>query len=94
MRFGGVPMSVAMPPTEAEYAIPRKRAFANGATAAVSPVNSSILVIMARAFGTIVRAVAVLEIHMERKAVTMIIPKSKILGFNPNIKTVLRAILE
>ena len=94
IRFGGVPISVAIPPMEAEKAIARKSDFANGAIISGSPVNSSSFVIIARAFGTIVSAVAVLEIHIERKAVTTIMPSKRSLGLNPKMRTVFSAILE
>lgn len=94
IKFGGVPIKVAIPPIEAEKAIDNNNDFANGSIAFGSPVISSNLVTIANAFGTIVNAVAVFEIHMERNAVTMIMPKRSILGFNPKIKTVFRAILE
>ena len=71
-----------------------KRHLANGSIIAESPVISSSLVMMARAFGIMVRAVAVFEIHMPKKVVTSIMPSNKSHGFNPKIKTVLRAILE
>lgn len=94
IRLGGVPISVAIPPIDAEKAMARKSDLEKGSTAAGSPVISSSLVTIARALGTIVRAVAVFDIHIDKKAVTIIIPHNNIRGRSPNIKTVLRAIRE
>lgn len=94
IRFGGVPINVATPPIEDENAIARKRDFANGSILFESPVISSSFVMIAIAFGTIVRAVAVLDIHIDKNAVTIMIPQSKRRGFKPKIKTVLSAIRE
>lgn len=94
IKLGGVPISVAIPPIEAEKAIDRKSDFENGSTEAGSPVISSSLVTMASALGTIVRAVAVFDIHIDKKAVTIMIPHNKTRGFKPKIRTVLSAIRE
>ena len=94
IRLGGVPINVAMPPIEAEKAVARKSDFEKGSTLAGSPVISSSLVMMASAFGTIVSAVAVLDIHIDKKAVTIIIPHNNMRGRKPKIKTVLSAMRE
>ena len=48
---------------------------------------------MATAMGSIIKVVAVFEIHIERKAVVHIIPKMIFLGLVPRMETTLRAIL-
>ena len=94
MRLGGVPVITAIPPIEEVNATERSIAFANGSIISASQVISSSFSTIAMTFGTMVRAVAVLEMKRPSKNVTKVMPRSKTLGFNPKMMTVLRAILE
>ena len=74
--FVGVPISVDIPPMEALYAIESINALAK--VLLLTPVPSELsfnCLMMTMPMGSIITEVAVLEIHMERKAVASIKPK-------------------
>ena len=75
IKFGGVPINVLIPPIDALYAIPNIKAlpkilFSFSIVFGLSFSWSTIAI----AIGNIITAVAVLEIHIERKAVATIKP--------------------
>ena len=82
IAFGAVPINVAIPPMEDEYAIERNNIFLN---------SSSCLIfsIMDIAIGSIKRQVAVLDNHMLKKEVEIMKPErilSLLLPKNNNIR--------
>ena len=66
-RLGVVPTSVVTPPIEQAYAMPSMRATVKVRECSMPAVSSTWSTI-ASPMGTIITAVAVLAIHMERKA--------------------------
>ena len=85
-KFGGVPTSVEIPPIDAEYAIPKSKPI-EYFPILTSPKLSSSFIIIERAIGTIIIAVAVFDIHIERKEVANIKPSKILPGLIPNNKT-------
>ena len=84
MRLGGVPMGVPTPPTLAEKAIPRSRGVARAGEGARSST--------ARATGSSISVVAVLEIHMDSTAAAAIKPSTRRrLLWDPKACTMVRA---
>ena len=81
-RFGGVPTSVAIPPIEAEYAIPRSNPIEYLPIFA-SPRLSSNFIIIDKAIGTIIIAVAVFDIHIDKNEVASIKPSNILPGLIP-----------
>ena len=76
--FGGVPTNVAMPPRLAAYAVPRSNAEGKLGWRVMSILDNTDI-----AMGSIIRVVAVLEIHMLRPAVASINPAMSLLGLPP-----------
>jgi hypothetical protein len=75
-RFGGVPIKVAIPPIDALYAMDSIKALPNIKFSSSEVFFKSFICLMiAIPIGSIITAVAVLEIHMDKKAVATIKPK-------------------
>ena len=90
-RFGGVPTSVAIPPAEQAYAIP-SMIDTEKARVRPRPNCSSMRRMTASPTGTIMIAVAVFEIHMERKAAASMKPSTMRAGPPPTARMTQRAI--
>ena len=93
IEFGGVPITVAMPPAFAEKAIPNITLRAKLRSSLVKPsasfTNSPITDM---AMGSITTVLAVLLIHMLKAAVAIINPRTTLFGVVPVILMMLRAI--
>ena len=75
-RFGGVPIKVANPPIEALNAIESIKALPNIRFSSSGVLfKSFICLTIAIPMGSIITAVAVFDIHMDKKAVAIIKPK-------------------
>src|SRR6056297_657764 len=93
-EFGGVPITVAIPPAFAEKAIPSITLSAKFWSLLVKPSSSSInRLITEIAMGSITTVLAVLLIHMLKVAVAIIKPKITLLGVVPVSFIMFRAIL-
>src|SRR3990170_8053960 len=68
IRFGGVPIGVAIPPTDAPYATMSITAVEYVSLKCLPPSASFIVLISPMAIGSIIAATAVLLIHMEMLA--------------------------
>jgi hypothetical protein len=69
----GLPINVASPPMEAEYAIPSIKRRRKAISSCFVCACASSFAIIAIAMGSIIRAVVTLAIHMETAAVAIII---------------------
>ena len=76
--MGGVPIGVPIPPIFAEKGIPRRSALVN-------LEFSGNFLIIGRTDATIIAVVAVLDIHIDMKAVNAMYPKRITLGFLPSL---------
>ena len=77
MILGGVPMSVPSPPIVPAYPIPKINAFSNFGNSflQVVPFNAeATCAVIANPIGIIIITAAVLDTHMERKAVATMNP--------------------
>src|SRR5210317_885550 len=81
IAFGGEPMMVPMPPSEAAAGIPISNAFENGA-----PLSSVFTKGMTAAI--IIAVVAVFDMIIEKMAVTSMMPNNTFLGLDPNLEIV------
>ena len=90
-RLGGVPTSVVSPPTVQPYAIPSIRP-TDRWRAPSRPASLSICRQMARPIGTIMTAVAVFEIHIDRNAAATMKPRTIRAGPPPTAWMMLSAI--
>ena len=94
IEFGGVPITVAIPPAFAEKAIPKSTLTAKFRSFLVKPSTSSIKsLITDMAMGSITTTVAVLLIHILKEAVAIIKPSTTLFGVVPVIRIMLSAIL-
>ena len=91
-RLGGVPMRVPIPPILQEYAMLNIKVIEKF-FAASAPNSFSILRTIAKPIGSIIRAVAVFDIHIERNAVAMINPTTIEAGLPPKVLIIFKAIL-
>ncbi len=96
MPFGGVPISVAIPPIVPAKATARSRQVAKPRSSSVShvlsPVHGISVETMANAMGIIIIADAVLDIHIERNAVATMNPKMSLFELVPVRHMIWRAI--
>ena len=93
-EFGGVPITVAIPPALAEKAIPSITLKAKFLSPLVNPSWSSISnLITEMAMGNITTVLAVLLIHILINAVAIINPRTTLLGVVPVIFIMVSAIL-
>src|SRR6056297_3318671 len=93
-EFGGVPITVAIPPALAEKAIPSITLKAKFWSFLVNPSSSLInRLITEIAMGSITTVLAVLLIHMLKVAVAIIKPKITLFGVVPVSLMILSAIL-
>ena len=83
--FGGVPINVAIPPMEAEYAVPSMRAMEKRRAADLSRC-SRIGTRIAIAMGTIIMVDAVLLIHIDKNHVDVINPSTMRGGLVPRMR--------
>ncbi len=90
-RLGGVPTNVAIPPIDAEYAIPSNNPTEYFPIFCCPRLSSSFKMID-NAMGTIIMAVAVFDIHMESNDVASIKPSKILPGLIPNEIKILSAI--
>ena len=93
-EFGGVPITVAIPPEFAEKAIPsitlREKFFSLFAPPFLLSIKRFIT---ERAIGSITTVLAVLDIHILIKAVAIIKPRMTLLGEVPVLFIIVSAIL-
>ena len=93
-EFGGVPITVAIPPALAEKAIPSITLKAKFLSPLVNPSGSSMSnLITEMAMGNITTVLAVLLIHILINAVAIINPRTTLLGVVPVIFIMVSAIL-
>ena len=85
IAFGAVPIKVAIPPMEEEYAIERNNIFLNSSSCLIFS-NIDI------AIGSIKRQVAVLDNHMLKKEVEIMKPERILSLLLPKNNNILRAI--
>ena len=83
-KLGGVPMGVPIPPTLAAKAIPRRRGTLRA--------SLRLFWMTAMAIGSIIRVVAVLEIHILRKAVATMKPRMRNFSPGGQALTIIKAI--
>jgi hypothetical protein len=91
-RLGGVPISVAIPPRLHAYAMLNNNVMEKFLVVS-SPNSFSILRIIANPIGSIIKAVAVFDIHIDKKAVAAIKPTTIEFGLPPKRLIILKAIL-
>ena len=94
-RFVGVPISVAIPPMLAEYAMPSIstepkffRILCSSAPGSFANCTTTAMPI-----GSIIMAQAVFDIHIDRNAVATMNPSTSRVGFTPTRRIVCSAIL-
>jgi len=79
--FGGDPISVPIPPSEAEAGIPSNKAFEKGASLPSLSISGKMEAI-------IIAVIAVFDMIIDASAVASIIPSNRFLGFVPKTFTV------